>query len=275
MATSVSTDLRSIVAHPLLTCRSAIHAAPNLEDHEPHDPHRSGAVRRPAERAGRAQAAPRGRLAGVAARRARLRQDPAGQRARARRSARRARSSSATRATARPRCARAPSARCAACPGTLAQTLAQQARVLVIDDIQHLRIDEATSLLAPLLLGPTALGRVVVVGRDPLAAAVGASIAELELHGLDVDAASALWTQPRGDVRRGRGLRRRVRAHARRAARAAPRVRARAVRRAARGTSPRSSRRRAPRSRRSRSCASRSRPPRSPRSRPASISRPR
>jgi len=80
-------------------------------------------------------------------------------------------------------------------PGTLAQTLASQARVLVIDDIQHLRIDEATSLLAPLVLGPTALGRVVVVGRDPLAAAVGANIAEVELSGLDIDSASALWNQ--------------------------------------------------------------------------------
>jgi hypothetical protein len=78
-------------------------------------------------------------------------------------------------------------------PGTLAQTLAQQARVLVIDDIQHLRTDEATSLLAPLLLGPTALGRVVVVGRDPLSAAVGSAIAELELHGLDVESASKMW----------------------------------------------------------------------------------
>ena len=78
-------------------------------------------------------------------------------------------------------------------PGTLSQTLAQQARVLVIDDIQHLRIDEATSLLSPLLLGPTALGRIMVVGRDPLAAAVGANIAEIELLGLDIDSASALW----------------------------------------------------------------------------------
>jgi hypothetical protein len=78
-------------------------------------------------------------------------------------------------------------------PGSLAQTLAQQSRVLVIDDIQHLRTDEATSLLAPLLLGQTALGRIVVVGRDPLAAAVGASIAEVELHGLDAEAAAALW----------------------------------------------------------------------------------
>jgi hypothetical protein len=34
----------------------------------------------------------------------------------------------------------------------------------------------------------------VVVGRDPLSAAVGSSIAELELHGLDVEAAGALWT---------------------------------------------------------------------------------
>jgi chromosome segregation and condensation protein ScpB len=78
-------------------------------------------------------------------------------------------------------------------PGTLAQTLTAQARVLVIDDIQHLRIDEATNLLSPLLLGQTALGRVIVVGRDPLSAAVGAQIAEIELHGLDVDSASSLW----------------------------------------------------------------------------------
>src|SRR6185436_4255058 len=40
---------------------------------------------------------------------------------------------------------------------------------------------------------PTALGRVVVVGRDPLAAAVGAAIAEVELHGLDAEAAGQLW----------------------------------------------------------------------------------
>jgi hypothetical protein len=79
-------------------------------------------------------------------------------------------------------------------PGSLAQTLTAQARVLVIDDIQHLRVDEATNLLSPLVLGPTALGRVVVVGRDPLAAAVGATIAEVELLGLDIDSASALWT---------------------------------------------------------------------------------
>lgn len=79
-------------------------------------------------------------------------------------------------------------------PGSLNQTLAQTARVLVIDDIQHLRTDEATSLLGPLLLGPTALGRVIVVGRDPLAAAVGAQIAELELQGLDVEAAGGMWS---------------------------------------------------------------------------------
>jgi hypothetical protein len=78
-------------------------------------------------------------------------------------------------------------------PGQLAATLAVQSRVLVLDDIQHLRIDEATSLLVPLLLGQTALGRVIVVGRDPLAAAVGTSVADLELRGLDTGAAAELW----------------------------------------------------------------------------------
>ncbi len=78
-------------------------------------------------------------------------------------------------------------------PGSLAQTLAQTARVLVIDDIHNLRTDEATNLLSPLLLGQTALGRIVVVGRDPLAAAVGAALAEVELGGLDAEAAGALW----------------------------------------------------------------------------------
>ncbi len=78
-------------------------------------------------------------------------------------------------------------------PGTLNQTLASQSRVLVIDDIQHLRTDEATSLLSPLLLSQTALGRIVVVGRDPLAAAVGAQIAEVELGGLDPDAGAQMW----------------------------------------------------------------------------------
>src|SRR6478736_2781964 len=48
--------------------------------------------------------------------------------------------------------------------------------------------------LAPTLGAPTtALGRIVVVGRDPLSAAVGSSIAELELHGLDVESAGGLW----------------------------------------------------------------------------------
>ncbi|HLL20632.1 MAG TPA: AAA family ATPase, partial [Kofleriaceae bacterium] len=78
-------------------------------------------------------------------------------------------------------------------PGTLSQTLAQQSRVLMIDDIQHLRTDEATSLLAPLLLGQTALGRIIVVGRDPLAAAVGAAVAEIELRGLEIEDAQQLW----------------------------------------------------------------------------------
>src|SRR5206468_2396446 len=38
-----------------------------------------------------------------------------------------------------------------------------------------------------------ALGRIIVVGRDPLAAAVGAAIAEVALGGLDANAAGTLW----------------------------------------------------------------------------------
>jgi hypothetical protein len=79
-------------------------------------------------------------------------------------------------------------------PGQLAAALAQQARVLIIDDIHHLRVDEATSFLVPLLLGQTALGRVVVVGRDPLSAAVGTAVADIELRGLDAAAAAELWS---------------------------------------------------------------------------------
>ncbi len=82
--------------------------------------------------------------------------------------------------------------RCA--PGALNQVLVQQARVLVFDDFHNLRVDEATPLLGELVLGATALGRVIVIGRDPLSAAVGDALAELELQGLDVVAAQAMWT---------------------------------------------------------------------------------
>jgi len=37
------------------------------------------------------------------------------------------------------------------------------------------------------------MGRIVVVGRDPLSAAVGEQIAEHELAGLDVESAGAMW----------------------------------------------------------------------------------
>jgi hypothetical protein len=149
-------------------------------------------------------------------------------------------------------------------PGTLAQTLVQQSRVLVIDDIQHLRTDEATSLLGPLLLGPTALGRVVVVGRDPLSAAVGAAIAEIELHGLDVEASETLWAAleesfgPVAACRSGFVVNTRGSGSAHR-----------------RGISPRSTRRHAPLSKPSRSCVHRWLRPPSRRWRRESISRPR
>ena len=186
------------MASPLLNSPPA-HAAPDFEDHEPHDPHRSGAVRRSAgelaELKEHLAVVPLVSLHGaLGSGKTRLVNELApglgvpctliechpGDRA----SALRARAERALRCV----------------PGTLSQTLAQQSRVLVIDDIQHLRTDEATSLLSPLLLGPTALGRIVVVGRDPLAAAVGASIAEIELRASMSSAAQHVG-EPRGDVR--------------------------------------------------------------------------
>ena len=208
-------------------------APPHLEDHQPHDPHRPGAVRRPPERAGRAQAAPGAGAAGVAARRARRRARRGLSASSRRRSARRARSSSATPAIARPRCAPAPSARCAACPARWRRRSSQQARVLVIDDIQHLRVDEATNLLvAARCSGQTALGRVdrgrARSARRPRSARRSPRSSCAASTPRPPASCGRASRRRYGD---GRRLRRRVRAHARRAARAAPRVRARAVRR--------------------------------------------
>src|SRR5689334_12240239 len=76
-------DLTCAVAHGLLSSPLQYETA-HLEDHTSHDSHRSGAVCRPSERAGRAQTTPRDRFSGLAARRARIWKDPARRRARTR-----------------------------------------------------------------------------------------------------------------------------------------------------------------------------------------------
>jgi hypothetical protein len=75
--------------------------------------------------------------------------------------------------------------------GGLEMALQQQARVIAIDDIHHLSLDELTSLLMPIVPSPTALGRLVLIGRDPMVAA--GPLVEMGIGGLDVDASGELW----------------------------------------------------------------------------------
>lgn len=75
--------------------------------------------------------------------------------------------------------------------GGLEMALQQQARVIAVDDIHHLSLDELTSLLMPIVPSPTALGRLVLIGRDPMVAA--GPLVEMSIGGLDVEAAEALW----------------------------------------------------------------------------------
>ena len=141
-------------------------------------------------------------------------------------------------------------------PGSLAQTLTHTARVL--DDRRHpaparRRGDQPPRAARCSARPRSAASSSSVAIRSPPRSA--RTIAEVELAGLDIDSASALWTNLEETLRRGRRLRQRVLAHPRRAARAAPRVRARPVRRERVGPRRARSPARAPRSRRSRSCA--------------------
>jgi hypothetical protein len=76
-------------------------------------------------------------------------------------------------------------------PDALTRTLTHRARVLVIDNVHYLSADEAARLLDSLLIGPTSVGRVVVVGREPNRH--GSAFTEMELLGLTPEAARDLW----------------------------------------------------------------------------------
>jgi hypothetical protein len=79
-------------------------------------------------------------------------------------------------------------------PGGLGAALADAARVVVLDDIHHLGDADLGRLIPTLVPGPTALGRLVIVARDPIAVGRGVGAAELELGGLDEPAARELWS---------------------------------------------------------------------------------
>jgi hypothetical protein len=80
------------------------------------------------------------------------------------------------------------------CPaGGLGAALAEAARVVVLDDVHHLSDADVGRLLPTLVPGPTALGRLVVVAREPVPVGRGSGAAELELSGLDDLASRELW----------------------------------------------------------------------------------
>ncbi len=78
-------------------------------------------------------------------------------------------------------------------PGGMAEALAQESQLLVIDDLHHLPPDEAARLIAALAPAADALGRVIAVAREPLLLPGDLDRNELELGGLDDASAEALW----------------------------------------------------------------------------------
>jgi hypothetical protein len=79
-------------------------------------------------------------------------------------------------------------------PNGLSAALAEAARVVVLDDAHHLTDADLGRLLPTIVPGPTALGRLVVVAREPIGYGRGSGASELELGGLDDGAARELWS---------------------------------------------------------------------------------
>jgi hypothetical protein len=79
-------------------------------------------------------------------------------------------------------------------PGGLGVALSDASRVLVLDDVHHLPDADLNRLIPSLVPGPTALGRLVVVSREPVPVGRVSGAVELELGSLDEDAARELWT---------------------------------------------------------------------------------
>ena len=83
--------------------------------------------------------------------------------------------------------------RCA--PGSLAELLTAEVRLVVVDDLHHVVADEAARLIASLTPGPGALGRLIVLSRELPRLPIELDHTELELGGLDDAAAGALWAE--------------------------------------------------------------------------------
>jgi hypothetical protein len=78
-------------------------------------------------------------------------------------------------------------------PGSLADTLRNEERLLIIDDIHHLPEDDVSRLLGD-LVSDESRGRVLVLTRDVLPLRRDRGRFEMTLDGLDEAAARELWT---------------------------------------------------------------------------------
>jgi hypothetical protein len=78
-------------------------------------------------------------------------------------------------------------------PGGLAELLATEVRVVVVDDLHHVVADEAARLVVELAPPAGALGRLLVIARDRPVLPSDLDCAELELGGLAEEDAAVLW----------------------------------------------------------------------------------
>ena len=78
-------------------------------------------------------------------------------------------------------------------PGGLGAALAAEVHLLVIDDLHRLDPDEAARVVTALCPTSGALGRVVAIAREPVMLPAEVDRDEIELGGLDAEAAAALW----------------------------------------------------------------------------------
>ncbi len=80
-------------------------------------------------------------------------------------------------------------------PGGLGEAFASSVHLLVIDDLHRLEPDEAARVVSAVCPAAGAIGRVIALAREPVMLPAEIDRDEIELGGLDADAAAALWQQ--------------------------------------------------------------------------------
>lgn len=80
-------------------------------------------------------------------------------------------------------------------PGGLVESLTTQVLLLVIDDLHRLAPDEAARVVTAVCPPAGAIGRVIAIATEPLMLPAEIDRDEVELGGLDGEAAAALWDE--------------------------------------------------------------------------------